>query len=128
MVFTRNLNFSKHSLGSIAGIKSKAKELRKYPTASETKLWKYLRKEQLDGMQFRRQHPYGIYILDFFCFKANLAIEVDGAIHLQQKEYDQERSRFIESTGVKVIRFRNEEIENSIEQVIERIREAVKQN
>jgi very-short-patch-repair endonuclease len=58
-------------------------------------------------MYFRRQHPYGIYILDFFCQKANLVIEVHGAVHLGSKEYDEERTQYLESTGLKVIRFRN---------------------
>ena len=51
-------------------------------------------------MYFRRQHPYGIYILDFFCFEANLVIEVDGLIHLSKHEYDLERTKYLESSGL----------------------------
>lgn len=125
MVFTRTVITAKQSLDASPAIRFKAKELRKRPTNAEERLWKYLRRGQINGFYFRRQHPYGIYILDFFCFKANLAIEVDGPIHLQKQDYDSERSRFIESTGVKVLRFNNEEIEKEIDQVIKKIREVV---
>jgi very-short-patch-repair endonuclease len=73
-------------------------------------------------MYFRRQHPYGIYILDFYCFEANLAIEVDGGIHLNQVEYDNERTKYLESSGLTVLRFNNEDIENDINVVIEEIK------
>lgn len=77
--------------------------------------WSKLRKKQQNGMHIRRQHPYGIYILDFYCFKANLAIEVDGELHLNMKEYDKERTIFLESSGLKVLRFINEDIETQID-------------
>jgi very-short-patch-repair endonuclease len=72
-------------------------------------------------MYFRRQHPYGIYILDFFCFEANLVIEVDGLIHLSKHEYDLERTKYLESSGLTIIRFRNADIENRIGKVLEKI-------
>ena len=90
-------------------------------TSAEKTLWNKLRRGQLKGMYFRRQHPYGIYILDFFCHDANLAIEVDGAVHLGSKEYDEERTQYLESTGLIVIRFSNEEIEENVDKVIESI-------
>ena len=73
-------------------------------------------------MYFRRQHPYGIYILDFYCFESNLAIEIDGLIHLKRLDYDEERTKYLESTGLRVIRFNNEDIENRIEYVLDKIR------
>ena len=79
-------------------------------------------------MHFRKQHPYNIYILDFFCFKANLAIEVEGKIHLKRKEYDKERTRFLESTGLKVLRFKNEDVEKRIDWVIEIIKKHLIEN
>jgi very-short-patch-repair endonuclease len=103
-------------------IKAKAKELRKKPTRSEEILWSYIRRSKLKKMYFRRQHPYGIYILDFYCFEANLAIEVDGGIHLNQVEYDNERTKYLESSGLTVLRFNNEDIENNILLVIEEIK------
>jgi very-short-patch-repair endonuclease len=73
-------------------------------------------------LHFRRQHPFGIYILDFYCFRANLVIEVDGMIHIKRLAYDIERTEYLESSGLKVIRFTNEDIENKLEWVLNRIR------
>jgi len=79
-------------------------------------------------MHFRKQHPYNIYILDFFCFEANLAIEVEGKIHLRKREYDLERTRFLRSSGLEVLRFKNEDIENRIDWVIEIIEKHLVKN
>ena len=121
MVYCRRVNDAKHVHGASLNIKAKAKELRLNMTKSEKILWERLKKRQLCGMHFRRQHPYGIYIIDFLCDKANLAIEVDGDIHLFMGEYDGERTRYFESSGLKVLRFRNEEVESEIDNVIEQI-------
>src|SRR5665811_2266502 len=75
------VNRAKQSLDANAAIKDKAKKLRKKKTEAEKILWSKIRNREVNGMYFRRQHPYGIYILDFFCFEANLVIEVDGLIH-----------------------------------------------
>jgi len=72
-------------------------------------------------MYFRRQHPFGIYILDFYCFEAKLAVEVDGKIHLNQMEYDLERTKYLEASGLIVLRFDNEDIINRIVWVLELI-------
>jgi len=90
-------------------------------TETEKILWRKLRKKQQNGIYFRRQHPYNIYILDFYCFQANLVIEVDGPIHDMTIEYDSERTRFLESSGLKVLRFTNEDIESRIDWVLELI-------
>ena len=84
MVYSRLINESKHLHGADLNIKSKARVLRKSMTNSEKLLWSKLRRRQLNGLFFRRQHPYGIYILDFFCHEVNLAVEVDGEIHLDK--------------------------------------------
>lgn len=118
---SRIINKAKHSLEASPGIRGKAKVLRKNQTPQEEKLWKRLRNGQVNGLYFRRQHPYGIYILDFYCFKAKLALEIDGPVHLGKKEYDKERTIFIESSDVNVLRFKNEDIENRIEWVINTI-------
>jgi very-short-patch-repair endonuclease len=111
MDFIKNPSDSKHNLGASKIIKGKAKELRKNLTRSEEILWSCLRGRKQKKMYFRRQHPYGIYILDFYCFKANLAIEVDGGIHLNQVEYDDERTKYLESSGLTVLRFNNQDVE-----------------
>jgi very-short-patch-repair endonuclease len=121
MVYSRRIIEAKQNLGASYNIKAKARELRATMTDSEKILWNKLRKRQLNGMYFRRQHPYNIYILDFYCFEANLVIEVDGEIHLKQRLYDEGRTKFLESSGVKVLRFTNKDIETKLDWVINRI-------
>jgi very-short-patch-repair endonuclease len=121
MVYSKLVTEAKQSLGASSNIIEKARELRKQMTNPEKILWNYLRKRQQRGMYFRRQHPYGIYILDFYCFEANLAIEVDGDIHLYKKEYDNERTRYLESSGLKVLRIKNKDVEERIGWVIDKI-------
>jgi very-short-patch-repair endonuclease len=122
MVYSSIIAKAKQNFGADLNIKSKARELRKNMTKSERILWNILRNRQLNGLHFRRQHPYGIYILDFYCFKTNLVIEIDGLIHLKQHTYDNERTRYLESSGLKVLRFKNKDIENRIEWVLDEIR------
>ena len=121
MVHSKIISEAKQNFGADLNIKSKARELRKKMTDQEKILWSFIRKRQL-GIHFRRQHPYGIYILDFYCFEANLGIEVDGMIHLKRLDYDKERTKYLKSSGLKVIRFNNKDIENRIEWVLDKIR------
>ena len=123
MGFFKIISESKHNFGADLNTKSKARELRKRMTHAEELLWKRIRRKQLNGMHFRKQHPYGHYILDFYCFESQLAIEVDGLIHLNKVEYDSERAACLESSGLTVLRFSNDEIENDIESVLYRISE-----
>ena len=94
--------------------------LRKSQTPQETVLWGKLRNNQL-SFKFRRQYSVGPYVLDFYCPSKKLAIEIDGAQHLQNKEYDTERSNYLSVFGIKVIRFWNNEINTNIEGVILKI-------
>jgi len=121
MIYSRRIIEAKQNLGASYNIKAKAKKLRKNLTVQEKALWVRLRNSQQNGKHFRRQHPYNIYILDFYCFESSLAIEIDGKIHLKQKVYDQERTKFLESSGLKVLRFKNEDIDQRLEWVIEEI-------
>src|SRR5258706_1833262 len=97
--------------------KHQAIELRKESTPAERKLWSRIRNDQL-GVTFRRQHAIGNYIPDFCSPKANLIIELDGSQHLEQEEYDKDRTKYLESLGYKVIRFWNNDVMNNIEGVI----------
>ena len=90
-------------------------------TNAEKLLWSKLRRRQLNGLFFRRQHPYGFYILDFFCHEVNLAVEVDGEIHLDKIFYDNERTKYLKSTGISVIRFTNNEVETRMDYVLDTI-------
>jgi very-short-patch-repair endonuclease len=121
MTYAKLINEAKQNLGANINIKSKARELRKRMTEQEKVLWNQLRGRKQNGMYFRRQHPYGIYILDFYCFEENLVIEIDGKVHLSRHDYDIERTEYLESSGLKVLRFKNEDIVNRIEWVLNKI-------
>jgi very-short-patch-repair endonuclease len=125
MIHSKIINESKQNHNADLNTKSKAIFLRKTMTKAETTLWKKLRMKQIDGLHFRKQHPYGMYIIDFYCDKAGLAIEVDGKIHKTRLTYDKERTDYLESTGLKVIRFTNDDILNRLEWVISEIRKAI---
>lgn len=101
---------------------NRARELRSNMTDAETVLWGFLKTKPL-GYKFRRQHPLGIYIADFFCYKQKLVIEADGPVHnnADVKMNDAERQRIIEAKGITVLRFRNEEILTQLETVIAKI-------
>ncbi len=106
-------------------LQSAAQHLRKNPTEAEAVLWQALRAEKLDGFKFRRQHPIGRFIADFYCSQCKLIIEVDGDIHDEQKEQDAARTAEIEKFGVRVIRFSNDEVLENLTAVIEKIRQAL---
>ena len=95
-----------------AVIVDRAKDLRKRQTEAEAVLWEELRKRKLGGHKIRRQHPFGSYIADFYCPVRKLVIEIDGGIHDDKavKEYDEIRQKAIEFYGIRVIRFRNEDV------------------
>lgn len=81
--------------------------MRREPTKAEKLLWSKLRNRQLGGYKFRRQHPIGNYIADFYCAEVRLIVEVDGEIHAFQEAYDRERTEWLEERGYKVLRFIN---------------------
>jgi len=99
-----------------------AKELRKNMTAAEMALWLHLR-EGLNGFKFRRQHPIGLYIADFYCHKVKLIIEIDGSIHskVEVRENDNLREGELQKWGYSVIRFTNKEVMQKPEEVINTI-------
>ena len=102
-----------------------ARMLRENMTASEKLLWERLKAKQICGIRFRRQHPIFIFIADFYCHKARSVVEIDGEIHNQQIEYDDGRSAEMEKFFIKIIRFTNYEVENEIDEVIEKITNTV---
>ncbi len=105
----------------------KARSLRKNATDVEQLLWSLLRDRQLAGHKFRRQHPIGDYVADFFCHEANLVVELDGGQHNEekQKQKDIKRTAFLESQGLRVIRFWNNEVLQNTEGVMETILQAL---
>ncbi|KAF0106406.1 MAG: putative restriction endonuclease-like [Anaerolineaceae bacterium] len=96
----------------------RAKELRRKMTPAEIKLWAYLRAHRANDAGFRRQHAIGPYIPDFCAPRRKLIIEVDGSQHLDQTEYDAERTTYLEHHGYRVLRFFNGDIMNDINGVM----------
>jgi adenine-specific DNA-methyltransferase len=88
-------------------LKQFAREMRREPTDAERRLWFILRDRKLGGFKFRRQHPVGGYIIDFFCMEANVGVEADGGQHYdpEGKAYDERRSEVLAALGVEILRF-----------------------
>jgi very-short-patch-repair endonuclease len=118
-------NSSPRIRGASEWIGSAAKRLRKRLTPAEKRLWQELRAGRLAGLKFRRQHPVGRFILDFYCPEYKLVIEVDGKIHETQMEYDAARTAQLELYGYKVLRFENDVVIYQIETVLTEILQAI---
>jgi len=105
-------------------LKNIRKTLRKDQTKAEKIIWQHLKNKQLKGFKFYRQYSVEFYVLDFYCPKAKLAIEIDGPYHLnpEVRECDQERQMDIESLGIKFLRFTNEKIYHNLNHVLEKIK------
>jgi leucyl-tRNA synthetase len=102
-----------------------AKNQRQNPTQEETRIWDNVRSRKLGGFKIRRQHPIGDFIADFVCLEKMLVIEIDGEIHLNNKEYDEARTTFLNSVGFDVIRFSNKEVQQNLSLVLKTIRETL---
>jgi len=96
----------------------RAGELRQNQTEAEAKLWSRLRAHRMAGVQFRRQHAVSNYIVDFCSPRRKLIIELDGSQHLEQAEYDSERTEYLEAKGYRVLRFWNNQVMNEIDTVL----------
>jgi very-short-patch-repair endonuclease len=105
-----------------------ARELRKNQTDAEELLWSRIRRKQILGVTFNRQKPLGRYIVDFYSFAAKLVIELDGSQHFEPDAlaYDAERTTFLESLELKVIRFDNLQVFNELESVLAVVYDAVR--
>ena len=107
-------------------LKPLARLLRKNQTEAEKLLWSVLRRKSL-GVEFHRQVPLLDFIIDFYCHEIGLAIEVDGSIHETQFFEDAQRAEKIESYGVTIMRFTNDEVQSDVEHVLLKIREKLEQ-
>jgi very-short-patch-repair endonuclease len=96
----------------------RAKQLHRNMTPAEAKLWSRLRAHRMADVHFRNQHAIGNYIVDFCVSRRKLVIELDGSQHFEQEEYDAERTAFLASKGYKVLRFRNADVINNIDSVL----------
>ena len=103
----------------------KARYLRKEETKAEKMLWEKLRNNSL-GIKFRRQHPVDGFIIDFYSPSLGIAIELDGSLHKDNKEYDQMRTDYFNSKNIKVLRFWNSEVERNLEGLLNKIKKEIK--
>jgi len=103
------------------------KQLRNSLTSAEAILWRSLKDRALLGKKFRRQTGIGRYIVDFYCPECGLVIELDGARHysITIERYEAERTRYLESRGIRIIRFENKEVYEDVEAVLEKIKAAL---
>jgi very-short-patch-repair endonuclease len=107
---------------------SKLKEpsinLRLHMTLAEKRLWEKIKGSQIKGYRFNRQKPLGAFIVDFYCRKGKLVIEVDGKIHLNEniKREDKNKDEYFDSIGLTILRFTNDEVFTKIERVIKKIK------
>ncbi len=108
-------------------LKQNRKNLRNNATAAEATLWNFLKGSQQEGKKFRRQHSIGNYIVDFYCPSEKLVIELDGAGHFTTSGYerDEERTKYLNSVGIRVLRFENDEVFRATEAVLERIKQEI---
>ena len=108
--------------------KDKRRSLRNNMPRAEVLLWSRLQRRQLLGCRFRRQYSVGVYVLDFYCPEVKLGIELDGESHFQQgaQQHDEQRRQFIENFGIKILRFLNPDVFDSLDGVLESIASELK--
>ncbi len=105
---------SKHMIG-------RAQSLRRQTTEPEQLLWTALRNGQIGGLRFRRQHPVGPYVVDFFCHSAGLVVEIDGMSHDDKIREDAERTKYLKSQGLRVLRVLNRDVMDDLDAVTREI-------
>lgn len=104
---------------------AKARFLRGKPTDAERALWAKIRRRQLHGFKFRRQHPRGPYMVDFVCLERKLVVEVDGGQHAANAEHDQWHDEWLKRNGFRVLRFWNTQVLQEMDAVLEEIGRAL---
>ncbi|MFZ4727908.1 MAG: HsdR family type I site-specific deoxyribonuclease, partial [Pseudanabaena sp.] len=108
---------------AVTTLLEQVRELRKNQTSAEKVFWEIVRTKRFLGLKFRRQHQIGNYIVDFYCHDRKLVIELDGEIHNQpeQQQRDRQRSEYLKSLGLTVLRFTNQEISQNLETVLQNL-------
>jgi very-short-patch-repair endonuclease len=110
--------------GSSMEVRAAARRLRREETPAERALWRVLRNRAVNGLRFRRQHPMGGFVLDFYCPEVRLCVELDGPVHDAQPERDAARTAHLDALGITVLRFRNEDVLDAMPAVLRRIAKA----
>ena len=109
-------------------VRVRARSLRETPTDAESLLWSHLRDRRMADHKFRRQRPIGPYFADFACLEAKLIVELDGGQHVEAAAYDENRTRFMQAQGYRVLRFWNNEVLTQTQAVRERILQALQED
>ncbi len=109
-------------------LKELAKELRKKMTLSEVLLWNELKQRQMLSYDFDRQRPIGNFIVDFYCKELSLAIEIDGKSHIYRYDYDDERQKTLEKSGVRFLRFDDIKVKKDMKNVLRVIEDWINKN
>ncbi len=109
-------------MATTQGAVSRARVLRRALSPPEARLWTCLRRQALGGLKFRRQHPIGPYVLDFYCPEACLAVEVDGQQHLDGGDHDARRDHWLATQDVAVIRIPAEDVRTNLDAILTFIR------
>jgi very-short-patch-repair endonuclease len=99
-----------------------SRNLRKRQTDAENLIWRHLRRNRVEGLSFRRQHPIGRYIVDFVCLEKRLILEIDGGQHAIEKDKDEQRTNWLMAEGYRILRFWNSDVLTNLEGVLETIR------
>ncbi len=107
---------------------ARARDLRRTMTLPEVLFWQQIRGRRLDGIRFRRQHPIGPYILDFFCEDARLAVEVDGESHSRAEavKHDKRRTEWLNARGISVLRIPARDVLSELTALVDHIRRQVR--
>ena len=102
-------------------LKSRPQQLRTNATEAERRIWYFFRNRQFEKFKFRRQHPIGVYIVDFVCLEQKLIVELDGGQHVEQAQYDARRTNALIEKGFRVLRYWNNDVLNNTNAVLETI-------
>jgi very-short-patch-repair endonuclease len=102
----------------------RARQLRHKSTPPEQLLWLALRNGQIAGLKFRRQHPIGPYVADFYCHSAGLVVEINGMSHMDRLDHDNERIAYLEQQGLKILRVTNQDVMDDLDAVARGIAQA----
>ena len=102
-----------------------ARTLRKKQTHEEQKVWEVLRNRRFHNLKFRRQHVLEGFVVDFYCHRLRLVVEIDGKVHEKQKEYDGLRQAILEESGYIIIRVSNDEVNRNMDVLLNRLKQFV---
>lgn len=108
--------------------KQRRQELRRLAAPTEYYFWSFLCRSQVEGLKFRRQYGVGPFVIDFYCPEFRLAVELDGETHesLETRHYDKQRTAFLETHNILVIRFQNSDVLEDIDSVLDMLRKIIR--